>query len=313
MKESLYQGEAVLWENEWHQEPAYQFFLATLDTVFHTLNSLRLRKLKRLKRKAQYKERIAFELARLEFFKCYLQDHLNSLNEGVKAFEKRQQALSIKIKQKGRLTGLIKAPEYRLNENTLSIQEPSLEVSIKQPFTPALIPKSYWPAQQQNLAVEALIGEVNHLREGQTLYFYADGTLKAEAFYQAGKLHGPWSFYNSQGIMLYRSWFIEGLKVGKSIAYYHDGSVYSITGYRKGLAQGAHLYYYEDGTLKTSAHYDEGMLHGSVKLYYSNGRLKKEQHFVKGQLSGLERIWNERGELTMEAYYKDGKIDDATR
>jgi antitoxin component YwqK of YwqJK toxin-antitoxin module len=269
----------ALWEHELLQEPAYAFLLDTLNTVFDTLNSLRKRKLKWMtNQQEQWKEQHAIEIDRYRFLHLYAADHLKSVTEGIKSFEERTAVLSEKVEQNERLKGPVLPPEYHVDDKQL-------------------IPKASWPKSGE--LIEALIGKVKDVREGQTLYFYPDGTIKAEAFYLAGKLHGPWSFFSPQGILLYRSWFIEGKRQGKVYAFYSDGTLYSITGYCDGMPEGQHLYYYPDGTLKTMVSYKKGEFDGMVRLYYSNGRLKKEQHFVHGQLHGVERMWDEWGNLVL--------------
>lgn len=261
-----YQNEKMaLWQQELYKEPAYEFLLDTLNSVFDKLNSLRFRKLKWCSSKKERKiAEFSLEFDRYVFLKSYNETHLKSIDEGIKAFEDRQ-------------TALLNGPE-----------------------------------RQQRLNPERAVYDdkmhQNSEGEGQILNFYTDGTIKVEAFYQRGKLHGPWSFYSPEGRLLFRRRYFEGKKEGKAYAYYLNGALYSIKGYSGGVAEGEHLYYYPDGTLKTEEHYEKGLLQGVVRLYYSNGRLKKEQHFIKGLLDRQERLWNERGTLIMEAFYDHGKI-----
>lgn len=307
----LLKGKVVLWEQELHQEPAYAFLLDTLNTVFETLNSLRIRKLKwQADPQKQLEEQLAIELDRYRFLTAYAEDHLKSVVEGIQSFEERGSALSKKAVQKEVLKEPVLPPEYRVNDKIV-ILEPSLGLDLSVPFNPRLIPKASWPKSGGQL--EALVGKVKEQYEGQTLYFYPDGTVKAEAFYQSGQLHGPWSFYSPGGVLLYRSWFIEGKREGKVCAYYSDGALYGMTGYCHGVQEGEHFHYYLDGTLKTVESYEKGLLNGRVRLYYSNGLLKKEQSFLHGRLHGVERMWDEWGKLTLEASYENGKVVGVTK
>jgi len=304
---TLVKGKGILWQQELHQEPAYEFLLETLNSVFESLNSLRLRKLKWCDNpKMRIEELFAIEIERCRFLLEYAEDHLKSLQEGEKTFAVWQLALSNKIPQKETLKSKVELPEYRIKEGLISICEPELGLDLHVDFQPQLIPEAAWPQPGQSPAIETLIGKFEEKREGQTLYFYLDGNVKAEAFYKADQLHGPWSFYSPEGLLLYRSWFVEGKKEGKACAFYSTGALYSVLGYDNGKAQGVHVHYYPDGTLKTIEHYDKGLLHGIVRLYYPNGLLKKEQHFDQGKLHGQERLWNEQGGLILEAAYDQG-------
>lgn len=305
----LYHGKALFWQHELYHEAAYEFFFEAINTVFSTINTLRIRKLKWMKDlQEKFLEEIAIEIDRYQFLLDNVRNHLKAMHEGEIAFKHRQSALSKTIAQKEQLKAPVAPVEYRIEEGKIFIHEPALGVDLKAIFSPQLIPKSSWPKIEQTPFVEALVGKVNGEREGQTLYFYPDGKVKAEAFYHAGRLHGPWTFYSPTGVVLYRSWFIEGEKQGRSCAYYLNGALYSLCGYRNGQLQGEQLYYYPDGILKTKEHYQEGLLEGVVQLFYVNGRLKKEQHFAKGELHGQERMWDELGVLMIEASYEYGKV-----
>lgn len=140
-------------------------------------------------------------------------------------------------------------------------------------------------------------------RGERVLLSYPDGSVKAEAFYREGLLHGPWTFYSPQGTILARSQFVNGVRQGICACYYLDGSLYSIQRYKDGKQQGHQRYYYPDGILKSDEEYQDGKLNLVVRLYYSNGQQKLEQHFVEGKLHGCEKIWAVDGRLAFEAEY----------
>lgn len=306
---ALYSESAALWQQEFQREICYEFLLEDLNTLFERLNGLKIRKLKWIKNKHQLRSAsIAIEVARYHFLKEYVEGHIKSIDEGLKAFEDRQKVLLDKVEQQERLKSNLEIPEYRINDDTLSFQEPRLGLSLTASFASQAVPKHSWPKPGQQPLVDVLISKFNDKNEGQTLYFYPNGKIKAEAFFKAGKLQGPWSFYSEEGRVLYRSWFVEDIRQGVAVAYYLTGELYSVQGYCHGLATGYHDYYFQDGTLKTREMYKSGKLDGIVRLYYSNGRMKKEQHFFDGELNGIERIWDERGTLIIEASYELGKV-----
>lgn len=293
----IHEGKLAFWQHELQQEPAYEFLLDTLNTVFNTLISLRRRNLNWIADENHLRiEKFAIEFERYRFFKTYVDDHLQSIAQGIFEKDQWQHALAKKTPQEVDFETSL--GEYKIEAGVLTIEESELELKQTTNFNPHLIPKESWPKQGQQ--IEAMVGMVQEIKEGQTLYFYPDGSLKVEAFYKAGKLHGPWRFYSSEGKKLYHSWFIEGKRAGKCCAYYLEGALYSVLGYVDGLQEGRQLHYYPDGTLKTIEIYKKGVLNGVVRVYYGNGQMQKEQHFVDGKLEGRERVWNVQGELEID-------------
>lgn len=292
-----YTGRAVLWEVELTEEPAYEYFLSTLDVVFNTYYRRMIDLSNRhFKGKRQQKIKLTFELERCVFLEKYLKAHISFVETALESAKKKKHCAN-------KNSSSIALPNY-IQEGRLKIDEPAIDLSLNAPFIQEKIPKSLWPDCNQATQVEALCLQKMGKNEGQTLYFYENGTIKVEAFYYQGKLQGPWNFYSTSGQLLVRSWFVEGKKEGITNSFYLDGALYSQKGYFHGESQGTHLFYYSDGTLKTVLPYNRGVLEGEVRLYHSNGQIKKEFHFLHGQLHGKEKSWLENGNLVLEAEYR---------
>lgn len=137
--------------------------------------------------------------------------------------------------------------------------------------------------------------------------YYADEKLKLEQAFVDNCLHGPVTFYDEEGKIIARNWYVHGVQQGKSWYYYADGAIYSIERYIKGLMEGLQCYYYSNGCTKTLLNYRKGKLHGDVILYYPNGQKKRELHFVNGKREGTERMWGDSGVLILEVEYLDGR------
>lgn len=134
---------------------------------------------------------------------------------------------------------------------------------------------------------------------------YANGQIQREWTVSDRKLEGPWSYYSDKGILLSRSWFVQGVRQGKAKKYYTNGALYCIQRFKDGLEEGQQIYYYPHGQIKTQISYQKGVLNGDVKLYYPNGQLKREFHYAQGKRQDAERMWSSAGQLTMEVFYKD--------
>lgn len=133
--------------------------------------------------------------------------------------------------------------------------------------------------------------------------YYSNGLVKLQQFYLEGALHGPLSFFNSEGRLIGRSWYVKGKQQGKSRLYYNTGYLYALLRYCDGKFEGLQEYYYRNGKQKTLCSYSKGEMHGDLLLYYPDGKKKREMHFKEGKRDGIERIWDEEGKLWIEAEY----------
>lgn len=303
-------GPESLWQNELHEEAAYKNFLSGLNDVYEVLRNLERRGVKRRVLPEEYRryERL-YELDRWRYLREPILNHLEWLREGVAAYNSRKAVLEKIIDGAitvGAFTFHHEGDLYEANEGRLRIEDHDLAVSIAAEFDPPHIPENEWPKGGERPPIEARIGIISGVREGQTLYFYENGAVKAEAYYHRGRLHGPWSFFDRQGELLSRSWFVEGVREGKSWLYYSGGKLYSCQGYRSGKRHGRQLYFYPSGVLKSLEHHTDGILDGPLTLYHENGRVMLQQNYVEGKLQGDERFYDIEGNIFAEAKYENG-------
>jgi len=195
----------------------------------------------------------------------------------------------IVFKQQQQTTTSPKAPSldalesgfYELNEEELIISDPDLHLSIR----------------------EKIPADESFQRES---ILYPDGRVKFEQNTLLEKLHGPVTFFKEDGMILAKSWYVNGLQQGKSHLYYLSGAMYAVEGFVDGKRHGVQRYYYPDGAAKTVLHYDHGKLHGEVQLTYPSGKPKRELHFLHGKRHGIERMWDELGLLIVDVEYREG-------
>jgi len=280
-----YTGLASLWQIELEQEVAYNYLLKTLDVVFDTMHKLDNHAMKFVSAHKCQKRELALEIKRCVLFQGHIKQHLKAIKAGMKAYKEHTLALSRNVKKDSKRQKSIPPVEY-ISNGFIQIDEPDLGVSIKSDFRDG---------------------------EGRIQEFYPNGTIKVEALYREGRLHGPWTFFNNAGGILVRTWYIDGQKQGKSCYYYLNGAIYSIRGYKNDFPQGEHFCFYQNGILKSHENYDKGCLHGIVQLYYSNGQLEKENHFFQGKLHGRECMWNEAGQMVLEAFYENNQPAEIAR
>jgi len=136
---------------------------------------------------------------------------------------------------------------------------------------------------------------------------HANGKVKIEWTWRNNLLEGPFAFFDENGTLLSKTWYVKGLKQGKTRKFYQDGKLYSIQRFKDGLEEGKQEFFYPSGQLKTILNYEQGLLHGDVKLFFPNGQIKRELHFIHGKRFDGERMWESSGKLLMEVFYKEDK------
>jgi len=227
-----YTGRASLWLVELENEVIYEPLLRQLELEFDRLyryQQLVIQKLPSGIRKQ--KQQLNYIMRRYEHLIKYAQEHFSML---CTALEEHEAIQNERIQSEKRYCH---PPNY-IKDKKMEIIEPSLGLNIVVDFHPPMISKDLWPkATLQNPVIVGLQMEKNGLKEGQTLYFYPNGAIKAEAFFKQGRLHGPWSFYGADGVLLAKSWFVEGQKQGKACYYNCIGDLYAEKMYCDGLEQ----------------------------------------------------------------------------
>jgi antitoxin component YwqK of YwqJK toxin-antitoxin module len=165
---------------------------------------------------------------------------------------------------------------------------------------------------------------VNNLPIGYWKYFYTNGYIESEGFYENGLYTGKWIKYlNPKSIVTrlqydkiippdsfpdlqqfqHRIWEIQhyqdGIREGEFIyyAYHSTDKPTHIINYKKGQLDGKSIAYYENGMMYYEQNYKEGKLDGYERFYYVNGQLKQEGKFIQSKAIGEFKLYSETGEL----------------
>lgn len=110
--------------------------------------------------------------------------------------------------------------------------------------------------------------------------YYPSGAIRGVFHTKGGLLHSFSAFYNEEGGILAKTYFLEGKQEGECLWYYSSGKLYSKQEYSKGLRHGCQLYYDVEGHIKTELHYKHGCLIESAKLYDTEGVLERIVTFI---------------------------------
>lgn len=66
-------------------------------------------------------------------------------------------------------------------------------------------------------------------KSGQFLEFYPNGVVKAQGTFKGDEMHGPWTFYRTDGTRLRSGRFANGVQTGKWVTYDASGEPYKTT------------------------------------------------------------------------------------
>ncbi|MBN1339178.1 MAG: toxin-antitoxin system YwqK family antitoxin [Bacteroidales bacterium] len=139
---------------------------------------------------------------------------------------------------------------------------------------------------------------VDDVKQGFTYYYYPNGKLKEEVYFEEGLEEGTGRQYAlSDGRVI-------------KLKYYKKGFVYDIENINRmdkaGLRQGPWKYFYENGNVRVEGEYKNGLEHGYFKEYTEDGNLISTSKFVDGI---LQEDVSELAKLDIKReYYPDGKV-----
>lgn len=268
------------------QEPAYIHILKVFSDHFIQLFTREFQRLSYdeslLTERDMTIKRVRLNSSRYKFLKETAQTSMRTIEQVLEEIAERKKLSAMRQKTHAAVTPPQSEPSpherYAFEGGKLTIKDSELGIAFEESFVP---------------------DEIGGVKRVQ----YPSGALKSEQYYLDNALHGPSSYYDSNGQLLARYWFVRGVRQGKGRTYYVDGALRSVEKYKDGMWEGEQTYYYPDGTLKLRLPYSQGQLDGEVLLYHSNGQQERQLHFVKGKRQGFERIWNEMGLMTIEVEF----------
>lgn len=117
-------------------------------------------------------------------------------------------------------------------------------------------------------------------------YWYSNGQIYSnQGGYSGNLLHGEYIEYDNSGNLILKGLYEKGVKSGKWIYWYTEGSIKEIIEYEEGQFKGLNTKYTQDGKILFAATYRNNKLHGKVtqiigdtlfQISYKNGAEKKK-------------------------------------
>lgn len=95
--------------------------------------------------------------------------------------------------------------------------------------------------------------------DGLYRVYYPDGNVKMEVESKGGLPNGSGNFYNSEGLLHIKGFFINGKANGVFYNYYPTGKIHNEMSYADGVKDGAQRVYDEDGNLIVELFFEKGV------------------------------------------------------
>jgi hypothetical protein len=121
-----------------------------------------------------------------------------------------------------------------------------------------------------------------------------------------GKKQGFWRYFWGNGDLKYEVFYENNEKEGLEIRYYdaQDCIEFSNT-YKDGMLSGPSVTFYQNCSTKVEEVYVAGKKHGYERAYDENGFLQTEAKFDKGELDGSYAHFDKKGFVTYESPTKE--------
>jgi antitoxin component YwqK of YwqJK toxin-antitoxin module len=138
--------------------------------------------------------------------------------------------------------------------------------------------------------------------------YYESGSLKAiYTVNDDGINDGEARQFYPSGKLWHRTFFKNGLRVGKNIVYYENYQIHIEENISdNGELDGRYVEYYENGIIKEIGTYSEGMKTGEWKVYWDNGVINEIGYFEKDKRVGEQRLFHPNGELGLKGKSIEG-------
>lgn len=122
----------------------------------------------------------------------------------------------------------------------------------------------------------------------------------------SGKKQGFWRYFWPNGDLKYEVYYENGEKEGLEIRYYDNQDCIEFSNtYKNGMLYGPSVTFYPNCSTKVEEMYVAGKKHGYERVYDENGFLQTEAKFEKGELDGSYAHFDKKGFVTYESPTKE--------
>jgi len=121
-----------------------------------------------------------------------------------------------------------------------------------------------------------------------------------------GKKYGFWRYYWQNGDLKYEVYYENGEKHGLEMRYFDAQDCMEFTNtYKNGVLNGPSVTFFPNCKIKTEENFRNGLKHGSERVFDENGFLLTEGKFNNGELEGSYAHYDKKGFVTYESPTKE--------
>ena len=137
------------------------------------------------------------------------------------------------------------------------------------------------------------------------MWYYSDGSLLRKENFYNGLPDGLLTEYDKQGNIITQGEYIEGKKEGEWIVYVGDSK--DVIEYSDGFMNGWYRSYFPDGDLRYEGKYVDDNPNGEHIWYWENKKLRQQGVYVMGRKNGDWKKWDKEGVLQILISYTGGR------
>lgn len=157
----------------------------------------------------------------------------------------------------------------------------------------------------------SLIGPiVNGKYEGDFVVLNSNGKVISKLKYKNGMLEGKQQYFYADGTLKEETDFINHQRDGESKFYYTNGNLAVTQHYKNDVHDGLYTTFYPNGGKNCEITYINGIPDGNLTCIFPDGKTEKiSKKYKNGNLDGQSKVWYSNGQLKSLQNYIDGKED----
>ena len=161
-------------------------------------------------------------------------------------------------------------------------------------------------AYEDDLASDPLANPRSQFRNtaGQVV---SEGQLKHD------KPHGLWLYFYDNGSPRAQGRYLTGLPDGTWSYFYPDGQVEKQIAFALGVPNGPYRLTYPGGQEQERGQYDAGVRSGTWQIFHPNGQKREEGAYWEDRREGEWKTFDETGRLTVRTRYAQGAVKDTVQ
>ena len=168
-------------------------------------------------------------------------------------------------------------------------------------------PVGDWKRFHENGIVKARMTYLPNSDKVAAELFEINGTRYAKGIYKGTTKDSTWNYYNNLRLVGQED-YAGGVKSGRSVIFYGDGSPATESFWLNGQPDGVSRSFYPSGKKKTEIMFRAGKREGLSLVYYESGQTEVTGQYVNDLCEGSWKFNLEDGKLIYELKYKSGVL-----